>query len=86
MDISSVLFLFGAMVGYLVIISDVFAPFLQTWSDSNSIWVSREMVQLYFLLAIIYPLCLLKKIDSLRLKICGGHLDEIELILFFFLF
>lgn len=62
-----ILFLGGACIGYIVIIGDITTPFLNllgNWEYNAYAW--RIALMALVSVFILWPLCLLKRIDSLR--------------------
>jgi hypothetical protein len=58
---------FGACVAYIVIIADVVQPIAGLAADSpHSIWCNRAIYQVGIAACIIFPLTMLRSIDSLR--------------------
>jgi len=61
-DVSAILFLFGALVGYMVIIGDVLVPFTDFLGDLSR----REFVVAIVAVVLILPLSLLNRVDYLK--------------------
>eukprot|EP01119_Soliformovum_irregulare_P022061 TRINITY_DN7471_c0_g1_i1.p1 TRINITY_DN7471_c0_g1~~TRINITY_DN7471_c0_g1_i1.p1 ORF type:complete len:555 (-),score=145.96 TRINITY_DN7471_c0_g1_i1:9-1673(-) len=68
-DVSMIVFLLGACVGYIVIIGDIATPFLgllPIWGEDFNHCLWRMVLMLAVTVFILYPLTALKRIDSLR--------------------
>src|SRR5690606_12792326 len=66
-DTAMILFLGGACIGYIVIIGDITTPFLNllgNWEYNAYAW--RIALMALVSVFILWPRCLLKRIDSLR--------------------
>eukprot|EP01087_Luapelamoeba_hula_P005420 TRINITY_DN1549_c0_g1_i1.p1 TRINITY_DN1549_c0_g1~~TRINITY_DN1549_c0_g1_i1.p1 ORF type:complete len:482 (-),score=70.72 TRINITY_DN1549_c0_g1_i1:32-1477(-) len=61
-DLCMILFLFGALTGYLIIIGDVLTPFM----DFLGRLETREFVVAVVAVFVILPLCLLPRVDYLK--------------------
>lgn len=56
----------GACIAYIVIVADVLTKVVELVLGDNSVFAKRYMIQLIVVIAIIFPLTLLKKMDSLK--------------------
>lgn len=58
---------FGACIAYVVLIADVCTPVVSLGAqDSESMLCNRALLQIAVVVLIIFPLCLLKSMDSLK--------------------
>jgi amino acid permease len=61
-EISLILFSYGALVGYIVIIGDVWTPYVNMWMFA----CDRRLVMLFWGLLVCFPLSCLRRISLLR--------------------
>jgi amino acid permease len=56
----------GACIGYVVIIGDIMSPITQLAETAAPVFKGEWLVQLLIVMLIIFPLCLLRNMDSLK--------------------
>jgi amino acid permease len=65
-DVCFILFLFGGTVGYVVIIGDLLTPYFETLTGWPEAEANRWLVEAIVIFVVVYPLCLLKRLDALK--------------------
>ena len=93
-EVCAMVYLLGGITGYVVILSDIFAPFLmpvlREEDDSNSLGELidpysvasvRNFVGLVMVIFVVYPLCLLRYIDALKFASIGALICVFYIVL-----